>query len=542
MKKHNIFKVILITIMTCFVFTWILKSASYQYEFVDQGRVQMGLFDLFSYPLTSLSYFGYISLYLIVIGGFYGILYKIPAYRSLLEGLANKLKKKAVLSIAVIVILFALLTSICGLQLGLFLFFPFVASLILLMGYDKIVVALTLVGSTMVGMIGSTYAYNNTYILDSYLGTSIKDNIALKFALLIVGVALLLFNIVMYIKKSNNLVELVSPDDGVKNSESKVVDVVESDDEEPVKKEVKKTSSSKVVGKKSQKTSKATTAKKTTKKSKSNNKAAALYDDVIIDKDDNDDSYLVPQMNKGSKSKLPLIIGFAILFVIMVLAFIPWENSFGLKVMSDASTAVKGFKVFGFELFGKLLGGFNTFGEWMVADMILPIILIALLLSYIYRVKFDDVIDGFVAGAKKAMGPAVVSLLIYVVLIISTYHPFQLTIYKWLLGKGTKLNIVTTSIIAMLSSVLNVDSVYAFQASVPYLISVVTDQDVYPIIGVIYQSIYGITMLFAPTSVVLMTTLSYLNVTYKEWFKSIWKLLLELVVVALIIFTILLFI
>ena len=50
---------------------------------------------------------------------------------------------------------------------------------------------------------------------------------------------------------------------------------------------------------------------------------------------------------------------------------------------------------------------------------------------------------------------------------------------------------------------------------------------------------YGVTMLVAPTSVVLMTVLSYLGVSYKEWFKNIWKLLLELLVLMLIIFTIL---
>ena len=46
-------------------------------------------------------------------------------------------------------------------------------------------------------------------------------------------------------------------------------------------------------------------------------------------------------------------------------------------------------------------------------------------------------------------------------------------------------------------------------------------------------------MLVAPTSLVLMGVLSYLNVSYKEWFKNVWKLLLELFIVLLIIFIIL---
>ena len=46
-------------------------------------------------------------------------------------------------------------------------------------------------------------------------------------------------------------------------------------------------------------------------------------------------------------------------------------------------------------------------------------------------------------------------------------------------------------------------------------------------------------MLVAPTSLVLVTVLSYLDISYKSWLKSIWKLLVEIFVVLLIIFTIL---
>jgi len=80
---------------------------------------------------------------------------------------------------------------------------------------------------------------------------------------------------------------------------------------------------------------------------------------------------------------------------------------------------------------------------------------------------------------------------------------------------------------------------YSFQSVIPYYTSVVTNVDNYGIAGIIFQSMYGFVMLFAPTSVVLMAALSYLGVSYKEWLKNIWKLLLELFIVLLIIFIIL---
>ena len=47
MKKHNTVKVVLLTTLFLFVLTWILPAAYYSGEYVDQGRIQMGLFDIF---------------------------------------------------------------------------------------------------------------------------------------------------------------------------------------------------------------------------------------------------------------------------------------------------------------------------------------------------------------------------------------------------------------------------------------------------------------------------------------------------------------
>ena len=89
MKKHNTVKVVLITILVFLLLSWILPAAYYSGQYVDQGRVQMGLYELFNYPLTALSYFGYIALFILFIGGFYGILYKIPAYRTFLDKIVS---------------------------------------------------------------------------------------------------------------------------------------------------------------------------------------------------------------------------------------------------------------------------------------------------------------------------------------------------------------------------------------------------------------------------------------------------------------------
>ena len=214
-------------------------------------------------------------------------------------------------------------------------------------------------------------------------------------------------------------------------------------------------------------------------------------------------------------------------------------NGFNVTFFADLTKDVLEFELFGFPIFGKLLGDTLAFGEWSINQLFLPLGLALLLLVVIYKVKFNDVLDGFVAGAKKAVVPALLSVGMYTILVIVTYHPYQLTMYKAILGLTKGFNIATTTLVSFLAALFNVDAVYTAQSYLPYYVSVVTNADNYPLVGVIYQAIYGLTSLFAPTSLILMATLSYLKVNYLDWLKTVWKLLLELFVVLLIVFIIL---
>lgn len=480
MKKHNTVKIVLVTMLVFMLLSWILPAAYFQESYMEQGRVQMGLFDLFSYPTTAISYFGYIAIFVLVVGGFYGILNKIPAYRTLLDKISKAFKKKGKLVVSIMMVLLAVITSICGLQLGLIMFFPFLIAIILLMGYDKLVAALTVVGSTMIGIAGTTFAYANTSVVISTLSIKITANMLVKVIILVVGLGLLIFNTIRHINK------------------------IEA----------------------SSKSKKKTTNGKTETKDSQNSLAAKLED-------------FVPAATKSKASVWPLVIVLAVLFVIMIMAFISWSSAFSLNIFDKATTAVTDFKIFGFPLFGKLLGNVNPFGNWTLVDLIATMVIFAGILMIIYKIKFNDGLQAFITGAKRALEPAVLVVLIYTCLVIVTYHPYQLVIYKTLFGLTKGFNLLTSIPVAILASVFNADPLYAFQSVLPYLSSIVTNKAVYSTIAVVYQALYGITMLAAPTSVILMMTLSYLGISYKEWFKNIWKLLLELFVAMIIIFIIL---
>ena len=471
MKKYNTLKVVIITLLLFALLTWILPCATYQTEYTELGRYQVGLFDILSYQSTVLGYFGYVALFVLVVGGFYGVLYKTGAYRRMLDSLVKKFKGKEVVCFVIIMALFAFLTSFAGLQLALLMLFPFVISLVLMMGYNKVAATAITAGSVAVGLMGTTFSYNTTQVLQQYLSVELTDLIWAKIVLLVLGVVLLALFTLKFGKKDS------------------------------------------------------------TKKCDDKNE---LIPDEIKGLKDKD--------NKRKVKIWPLVLILDLIIIVMILGFIPWNSAFGITLFDDVTTAVTEFELFGFPIFGKILGAISAFGYFTLLELITLMLLAIVILKFVYKIKWDDVFEGFGKGVRRALVPALIVLIIYTCLVLTTYDPYQLVIYKFILGLTKGFNIFTTGLVILVSSIFNGDPLYAFYSVLPYFVSVVTETKNYQLIAVIFQAIYGIVTLVAPTSIPLMLTLAYTNTSYKDWFKYIWKLLVALLVLAFIVFTVLLLI
>ena len=348
-----------------------------------------------------------------------------------------------------------------------------------------------------------------------------------KVIILVIFIVLLIAQVVLYSKKTKN--STIEVKESVKEKvESKV------DQEEVVVKESSK---------KEKQTGKSKTTKKSTTKStkKSTGKRGRPAKNSAAMAKENSET-LVVKSKSGKKANIwPFAIIFDLVLICMAISVFDWNGLFEISWFQEATDAVTTYEIFGFEIFGKLLGSIHAFGEWSLGVEMAALIMIATcILALVYRVKWNDFIDGVCDGFRRALEPAVVILLTYVVLVIVTYHPFQLTITKFLLDITSGINVVTMTLVSLLSSLFNVDLTYVTQSTLPYVQTVITDSSLYPLIGVIFQSIYGLTLLVAPTSFILMGTLSYLDVSYKQWLKHIWKLFLTLLAILVVIFLIIL--
>ena len=206
-EKHSLGKSLGILFLLSLVLTWIIPAGSFNgAEFVDNELVRLGLSDagnllyyMFYYSMDKI-------IFLLVLGAFYGILTKIPAYNSLVTGIAKKLKGKEIIFAVLVSVFIAVLTSMSTSTFAVLVFVPFVINILLNMKLDKMTAFVVTFGSMLVGTLGATLGTDglfrfNYYIMQQSAFDFIKLDVAYR--VLILVVALLLFNFftIVHVKK-----------------------------------------------------------------------------------------------------------------------------------------------------------------------------------------------------------------------------------------------------------------------------------------------------------------------------------------------------
>ena len=205
-KKYGLFKVLTVLLLLVVIATYFIKGRSGAISYLALG-------DVFVNFIQSFYYFFDTALFILAVGGFYGFLNRVPAYKKLVDNIAQKVKGHGELFIFIVTALFAVLTSVTGLVNVLLVFVPFIIAIIMLLGYDKLVAISSTIVSMLVGFIGgifvtfrdpnSYYGYGATTIEKM---TDISDTSLLlpKLILLVLGIALLIFFIKKHIKNVND--------------------------------------------------------------------------------------------------------------------------------------------------------------------------------------------------------------------------------------------------------------------------------------------------------------------------------------------------
>ncbi len=474
MKKHSFVKVISIILLLVVIVSYFVVGRNDEIAYIGLGDVALNF-------IQSFYYFFDTAVFVMAVGGFYGVLGKTGAYKKLLDNIVKKVKPHSKVFVFVVIALFAIVTALTGITLPLFIFIPLFISLILMLGYDKLVAMSATFGASLVGYIGGifvTFKDPGAYYTVSYTtfneiaGASKFANWIPQLILLLLGTAIL----ILFVKGH------------IKNVNDKKVKYELSDNSDLMITEVK-----------------------------GNYKSIATW---------------------------PLVVIFAIVAILLVLGLVPWNSLFGITVFDDFHTWLTGLKIGDFAVFNSIISAnFTAFGNWTSLGMfIMPIIVLAfflLIIKFIYKIKFNDLFDDFVSGAKKMLPIAILTTLAYAVLVCTYNNGFTETIVKNITESIGGFNLFVDSLIAFVGSILHVDVYYAVSGVFTPLATAITDEGVRSALGLVFSSMYGLAMLVAPTSIMLIIGLRYMDIPYTTWLKYIWRFVLELF---LLIFVILLII
>lgn len=485
MKKNNLFKILGIVLAGYVLLSWLVPIIVSIFGWKVEASYQIGLTKFGSTFIDAFAGFSNVIVFILLVGGLYAVMDATGAYKPAIEKLAEKFKGKEKLVLITIIVLISIISSITGLELGLLILFPFIISLILMMGYDKIIALVATFGATIVGMYGATYAGTLYGYLDGFMQTKPTDNILAKVILFVLALGLLIGFTLIYMKKNNMLAEKTAKK--TVKSETK---------KEKVKKEK---------------------AKKADKKEKTEEKEKKVW---------------------------PLLLVLGLLFLVLILGTTAWGNIFSSNYFETVhDTIMNKWQIGGFKIVEKLFGGLDAFGTWTkstryVAYSIMILFAIATL-TIVYKIKLKDAFDAFVKGIKEYVVPALLALIAYSIFVLTIYYPVLGVITTWITGLTDSFNLVTSGLHAIISSVFYPDFSYYGYYVVYTFVQTIKDTSLYSLIGLVFTNLYALVMLLAPTSVLLLTSLSISEVKYTEWLKFIWKYALCLLVVSFIVFTVL---
>ncbi len=549
MKKYNTLFVVTITILLFVLLTWIFPITYLSGDLVSGERTQAGLMNLFSYPIFTFYNFIYIFVYLIGIGGLYGLLNKTGAYRLILDRVVKHVKGREILVLVLTVLLMSIIISFTGFTFEALLILPFIASVVLLLGYDKITAMMVTVGSVSVGIIGTTFSKLVAGNFNEILSTTYVDLIWVKVALLVLCSVILIINIIFHAKKIEKVKDVSEGflvPSKVKEKSVKVwplatilivfllIIILGTIDWSGAfgltffSTLLEKIFAGRVLSKYVVLTVSLFVVLYNIFRNlylkKKNNKAAKKNDKFM------------------TKKKLVVTIIFGA-FAFLALLKIMLEDVFkATDFMSKGLELIKVNTLIDSFTWEKLLGAVQVFGEWSYNDYLALMLFTIIVIKFVYHISFEDAITNFGEGIKNTLYGALVVLLSYTVLIIISSHPIMLTILKPILNLADGLNILWYPLCTFISALCNTDfTYYKYGAlTLTYATTFFTSTSVYPLCGLITQTMYGLALMVAPTSSVLLFSLSLLDVKYTTWLKNMWKLILEFVLIIFVAYVIVL--
>lgn len=259
-----------------------------------------------------------------------------------------------------------------------------------------------------------------------------------------------------------------------------------------------------------------------------------------------DDIFQVEEPKKKNGKIWPMVLVFAILFIVAILGFMSWLDIFEIEIFQTFHEDFMKLSIGEFKIFENIFGGslpnmtyelVPAFGEWYLFTYSCVLAVITIIVAIISKMKFNDLLTNAWEGTKKMIRPILFLILAYLIFVFLYWSPIIPTIINEIGGLTSSFNPFVTTLQAFIGSFFNSDFAYlGFNLS--YYIGSYSGTEG-NIVYLIYTTINGLVQFITPISVFLLFGLSYMDIPYKKWMGYIWKFLVGMLVCLLVIFALL---
>ena len=226
----------------------------------------------------------------------------------------------------------------------------------------------------------------------------------------------------------------------------------------------------------------------------------------------------------------------SIIFILLsILGLFNWYYAFNISLFNDIHEKLLGIQLFNTNIISRLFGNLSEIGYFNNYDLSAILFIGSCLIAWVYSIKFNDFIDSFKKGVHSIFIPGVYVIFASVIfsqVVTASSGNISLTISNYILGLSNDFNIITGTFTGIIGSFFYNDYLYFMNGL--YGIISLFNANMMPFILSVFQSIFGIMMFILPVSITLVYGLSFLNVSYKEWLKYIWKFVVQVFLIVII--------
>ncbi len=532
-KNYTPFKIIAVMALIFVVMACFVKSAYFQDgQYLESSSSTLfGIGGLVGYAIPMMFYhFGLQTVFLLSVGGLYGILSRTSGYKAIVDKIGKWVEKHKVVAVLVISLIFALLTSIINDVTILFLFIPFAISVLTKGKVDKIVAFCTTFGSIFVGMVGPTIAGYGVGDLYEAMNVDYGSNRLVQILVLMIAYALLNLFSIMRVKNQGRKAELVEDTYEVEEKSNKISAV-------PImvlvlailatfigfglsKYVFDKSSPMLILG------------------------LTFVFTYLVF-------FVLYFWLSKAeNKRKWPLIVGLVSLVFIILLGYVNWSQVTESTIFTDynnwltkeVTITVEETSDLGVTtevqkpILGYLIGSTSEFGNLGIYVAIIYVVLFAIFIGLSCKFNFNEILSYFFDGAKRIAGPVAIFLFAKIITVCSSGVPIINNMVYKLTNITSEFNVYILILVALVGIILSGDISFFVAHVGTYLGTIYAGNA--STAALIVSTIFGYGQFILPTGILLLAGLSYCKIGYGEWFKYIWKYLLGLLAILVILFLI----